>query len=390
MRAVAAALLAAALAGCGSLQVRVDVLDPGHVRDAMAEASQRKLLHEVVAAEPGELARRVERKQADYRRAAGQLVEQTVAAAAALPDGPRGLVGAVAQSWRDEIATGQIARRTEDLKGELESRAQAIRDLDARLAVDRQRPLPAELREQLTRLAADDKRLSELQQADLRELQANLRTLAPAAPAAATAVAVEEALAARAAAAAAVARRSILQGGGLAGTEFAYIVARADEALWAPDFNRAYASGTFGNVDIVIRLNETADFSVKGMMFDASKVAQVASKVLTQSVLIGAQLAGVPVATASSGTQTGGDALSRSSADLAAAEALLARREAALRAQREAMRVAARAILGSAPALAEPALADKPPGDAGRVAVHDAVAAALVPLKGLIALQDLP
>ncbi|MBX3635954.1 MAG: hypothetical protein KF683_11310 [Rubrivivax sp.] len=392
MRALGAALLllAGTFAGCGSLQVRVDVLDPGHVRDAMVEESQRKLYREVVAAEPGEFERRVDRKQADYRRAAGQLVDQMVAAAAALPAGPRALVGAVAQAWRDEVASGQIVRRADALKGDLESRAQQIRELGARLAVDRRQPLPAEVRDLLASLEADDKRLSQLQQADLRDLTANLRGVAPAGSAAAAAIADGGALAPRVDVAAAVARRSILQGGGLAGTEFAYIVARADEGLWAPDFNRAYASGTFGNVDIVIRLNETADFSVKGMMFDASKVAQVASKVLTQSVLIGAQLAGVPLTSASSGTQSGGDALSKSSADLAAAEAVLARREAALRAQRDAMRVAARAILGSAPALAEPALADKRSDDEARKAVHDAVDAALAALKSLIALQDLP
>lgn len=388
MRAGAIALLlTAALAGCGSLQVRVDVLDPGHVREALADEAQRKLYREVVAAEPGEFARRVERKQADYRQAVGRLADQFEAAAAPTA---RGLAAAVAKSWRDEVAGGQIVRSAEAATDEVEQLAQQVRDRGAELKVDRLAPLPAEVRDLLARLEASDKRLVHLQQADLRALRENLRTFDAENAASTPSVADSAALSARLEAAAAVTRRSILQGGGLAATDYAYIVTRAEERLWAPDFNRAYASGTFGNVDIVIRLNETADFSVKGMMFDATKVAQVAGKVLTQTVLLGAQIAGVPVTAASSGTATGGDALSAASTDLAKAEEVLAKRDAALRAQRDALRVAARTILGSAPALAEPGLADKPAADPARVALHEAVDASLAALKRLIELQDLP
>jgi hypothetical protein len=42
-------------------------------------------------------------------------------------------------------------------------------------------------------------------------------------------------------------------------------------------------------------LESLADFTIKGVTFDPSKVAQVASKVTTQALLMSAQIAGVPV-----------------------------------------------------------------------------------------------
>ena len=160
-------------------------------------------------------------------------------------------------------------------------------------------------------------------------------------------------------------------------------------SLWASNFNRAFASGTFGNSDMVIRLNSTADFSVKGMLFDASKVAQVASKVMTQAVLIGTQMAGVPVSSASTGTSTGGDALSKASADLAAAEGAIARRQALVASQRDAMRSLARTILGSAQPLESEALKGKGKDDPVRAPMHKAIDDSFTALKPLLSMQDL-
>jgi hypothetical protein len=192
----------------------------------------------------------------------------------------------------------------------------------------------------------------------------------------------------QAAAAVAASRRSIIQDGSLAATEFAYVVANAPETLWKTDFNRAYASGTLGNVDIVIRMNSTADFSVKGLLFDASKVAMVASKVITQSVLLGAQMSGVPVPTASTGTASGGDALSRSSADLASADVVLAKRQALLDAQKDAIRSLARSMLAAAPDLAAAPLKDRKPTDPERAALQDGISSSANALRPLLLMQD--
>ena len=50
-----------------------------------------------------------------------------------------------------------------------------------------------------------------------------------------------------------------------------------------------------GNVNIAIRMSPSGNFTLKGMTLDPSAVAQVAAKVGTQSIMLAAQMAGVPV-----------------------------------------------------------------------------------------------
>lgn len=253
---------------------------------------------------------------------------------------------------------------------------------------------PAAVREQLLALEAAVKAPRTEQANELRELKRSVDRFTAlvdrSAPAEAALAPQIKATADQAAAVVTVVnQRSIIGDGSLVSTEFAYVVARAPDRLWANNFNRAFASGTFGNSDIVIRLNSTADFSVKGMLFDASKVAQVASKVMTQAVLIGTQMAGVPVSAASNGTTTGGDALSKASADLATAEGAIAKRQALLDSQRDAMRSLARTILGSATTLETDALKGKGKDDPSRAPMHKAIDDSFTALKPLLSMQEL-
>jgi molecular chaperone GrpE (heat shock protein) len=125
------------------------------------------------------------------------------------------------------------------------------------------------------------------------------------------------------------------------------------------------------------------------MHFDASTVAQVASKVMTQSLLLGAQMAGVPVATGTSGTQTGGDALPSKSAELASLEQSLAQREAIGEAQRSAVRAAARTILAVTPQLESGDMMAEPKENETRKALHNSVESTINELKTQLTLQNL-
>ncbi len=129
--------------------------------------------------------------------------------------------------------------------------------------------------------------------------------------------------------------------GGLTLTENAHasLVASADEKHWAPKFNETFARGTFGDVDIAVKLETLGDFTIKGVKFDPSAVAQVAAKTTTQALLIATQMAGVPISASQRSTQ-GGDAgagLSRSSAELEALQSTVAMRQALLDDYRRAL-----------------------------------------------------
>jgi hypothetical protein len=395
----AATLALLLLVGCGTLEVKVDVLDPEYVRGQAGEEGQRKLYQEIVRAQPGEFRDRVDRQLADYQRATSPLIDEFEKLADKKDEPAKSRFKAIARGWRSEAESGELVKKSNLFRDEFEALAQAMRDLGVKLQWNGRGPIPDAIRQQLGAFEAGAKRFSLAQQVDLDGLRENLRNgtlgnaagagaAATRAPAAATVLELD-AVKPAAAAAAAVAQRSIIQDNSLAATEFAYIVANAPPKLWATNFNRAYGSGRFGNTDVVIRLNSTADFSVKGLLFDATKVAQVASKVLTQTVLLSAQVAGVPVTSASTGTQTGGDALSKSSADLSTADATLARRQAVLDGQREAIRSAARTILGVAPALAQAPLKDEGVNNDGRKAAHKAINDSIAALDSLLSAQDL-
>lgn len=390
------AVLSAALSGCGQLRVAVDVLDPEYVRDQVVDEGLRKLYRQVITAESGDFAAANDQRFKNYQREIDRFARCFVNQAKSSAPATAEVAAGIANDWRLAVASGTIPAAAQQQGTELERQAQAIRELHAAGAWSGRGPVPQDVGQRLRALQVEEKRLQVVQTRDVREIRATMLKQAAGSPAASPATAADcgssataAAVAAQATAVIQAAQRSIIQGSEIATTEYAYAVASAPESLWKTNYNQAFGSGNFGNVDVVIRMNSTADFSVKGMRFDASTVAQVASKVMTQALLIGAQMSGVPVATASTGTTSGGDALSKSSTDLAALDTALARRDALSAAQRDAIRAAARTLLGAAPQLESGVLKDKPKGEAARDALHQSVADTLTALRPLLAMQDL-
>ena len=110
--------------------------------------------------------------------------------------------------------------------------------------------------------------------------------------------------------------KSITGGFTLTKSAHAYAIASAPEGRWAPQYNRTFGRGTFGNLNFAVKMVDLADFTIKGVTFDPSKVAQIASKVTTQSLLLAAQIAGAPVSGLSLGPTDPGSALATQSAAL--------------------------------------------------------------------------
>lgn len=388
------------LAGCGSLRVQVDVVNPEYVNARIADDTVRKTYRQILQERPGEFAEKLDKHFEIYRQEIFKLAQRYDTLAQAYPDVQRDGLRQAAEGLRDSVGQGSIFEEKERLGTELERQAQAIRESALQTKWSGTGLLPQNIRDAVLAFEAESKKLVIIQQRDVRELAADSRRIAaqvakmqsanaksPAvtlAIAAATTAVKEQEMRTQI-----VAQSSIIEGAELSNTEYAYVVASAPEEEWHPKYNEALGSGTMGNVDVVIRMNSTADFSVKGMRFDASTVAQVASKVMTQSLLIGAQMAGVPVAVATSGTQSGGDALSKQSAELAVLEQSLVRREALGEAQQSAIRAAARSILSVAPQLESGSLKNKTKDDPERVALHDSVQITIDALKSQLSMQDL-
>lgn len=396
---VALAVAVLLLAGCGQLKVNVDVLDREYVRAEAAEESLRQAYRQIVSGSVGEISAGTDRKFRDFQREVLKLTDTYDALAETLSAAQKEALKEVAAGVRHSVREGKALDTARNKGSELEQSAQAIREHPAGRHWNGRGAIPAQLRQELVAFTAAVKQYAlqlDLERRSLEDNMHRIRRLAPAstsatasafasAPAPASpqakAVDVQDAVVK-----AVVERRYIIEGTGLSDTEFAYLVANAPPELWKSNYNRAFGSGTFGNIDVVIRMNSTADFSVKGMRFDATTVAAVASKVLTQSVLLGAQIAGVPVSTAATGSG-GGEALSRSSAELAKVDASLAAHAASTEAQRTALRSLARTILGARTQMEASAFASQNKDE--RAAVHAPIDASFKAMEPLLLMQAL-
>jgi hypothetical protein len=383
------------LTGCAQLRVGVDVLDREFVRGEVVEEGLRQAYRRIASARPRDFAASIDRGLQDYRHEVGILADKYMAWSKTIKPEYRPGINEVAEGLKISLDGVLPFKRAQNKATEIESLAQVIRQHVAKNPWSGRSAIPPDLRTKLVSFESAAKQYGHELDIELRDLsndakkiQALATVKAPASRGVTPTESTEaKELKIQQAVVAAVAQRSIIEGSELTNTEFAYIVASAPELLWAPNFNQALGNGTFGNVDIVIKMNSTADFSVKGMRFDATTVATVASKVMTQAVLLGAQMSGVPIPTASSGTTTGGDALSKSSSDLAVAEASLAKRQAQIEAQRSAIRTAAKAIIGARSHMEDPTF--KTQDAQSRAPLHKSIDSTLKALQPLILMQDI-
>ena len=142
-------------------------------------------------------------------------------------------------------------------------------------------------------------------------------------------------------------------GASLRGSPLAYAVASADEKQWKGLLNQAFGMGQLGNLNIAIKLSRNDDifandFTIKGLTFDPSAVATVASKVATQSLLLAAQIAGVPVNTSGTTPSGPGKALAESSNRLRQLQDANLKRAAARQDYERALLLLADVVLGEA------------------------------------------
>lgn len=140
--------------------------------------------------------------------------------------------------------------------------------------------------------------------------------------------------------------KQLFDGGGFIDSRYTYYVVAAEKENWAPMFDRTLARGIFGNTDIAIKALGPGNFTIKGLSFNPADVAAAASKVATQTVLLAAQIAGVPVKV--SGTpdpQTSGAALATSSTSYAQTLATATQVDEKVQAHRDALLRIASSIL---------------------------------------------
>lgn len=133
------------------------------------------------------------------------------------------------------------------------------------------------------------------------------------------------------------------EGSALTGFLDAYYVASAPSKAWQTKFNLAHGTGVFGSSDIVIKLNSAADFTIKGFTFDARSTADMVSKAGVAALKLVAEAYGMPLPAGGAGAT--GNASATPPSPTAAAESNIATTEARSTAYHQSLRSVANLIL---------------------------------------------
>jgi hypothetical protein len=352
MRTIELLAVSCLVTGCGSLRVEVSVLNPQViereddrlvVRQRLPFAlneSEASLRRDVATLQTGHFAIYTALSQAYLKEAAGAKGEDSVRLAR-IADGLQGQFG---QSIGPEY--GRLANELVALNAE-------IRALDAEVAKEPDNgKKPEGLNAPAMRLAlrlrqydAAKEQVRGLLVGDTASLKSAQKDLAsrqkkPLSGAAADTVKKAEE-------AAFTVAQSILAGRKLIrDSPYLHAIAGADERFWAKRYNDVFGGGTLGNVDVAIKLDDTGDFSLKGLTFDPSDIARAVAKAGTQALLLTAQVLGVPVTrTGAEVTGQPGAALAKSSHELAEVERTARQAEKGAEARDAALRIVAGTIV---------------------------------------------
>lgn len=344
MRTVIGLVLALALTGCGSMSIEVSVLNPA----AVEQEIDRRLLRETLPVVLSQSEVAVKQSVMDVQNEHfGFLVRLSQDYVAALPTASGdekqvlesqalGLQQSMSNTWKpiyENTWQELLAIRTEVLELNAKLKKASAED---RNAIESRIVNALQRRNQL---------LADLQMLVQREVGRQLKD------AASQHIKIAGETQDDAAQTLVASRKSLISGQGIVEDPYAYTVASAKDELWAPRFNRVLGRGIFGNLNMAVKMEDLGDFTLKGLTFDPSDVARVASKVTTQALLLASQIAGVPVNLATGDTTSGGEGLRVSSKRLADAESAQASEEAKIEAHEEGLMAVAATVLREWPSL---------------------------------------
>lgn len=349
IRHLVAALCSASLMGaCTTLTVGVDILDPTEVMRIADTEYFTQAAYEISRSNDASIGAEVARLRAEHADVNDSLAHVYDLKAEAVPVGPT-QAGAVdvllstANQLRSQLDAGNpLATTYEEYERLLREQSAIIRSVAGASPVDelgRLKPgLAAALRAR--QLLVDP--LETAISASLEEARMDAKRLSDEGGAGAA----QASAAATKASQTQVVLNTLTGGRTLTRSRYAHAVMVADKTYWRPDFNRAYADGRFGNSEIVIKVDQVGEFTVKGVQFDPAKVATIAGKVGVQSLLLAAKLAGAPVQSASvSDTAMRGNALVGTGDAQASRDTAILQRGAHMQARSQSLRNLAIAIL---------------------------------------------
>ena len=340
MKLTLAAALSALLVGCAQLSVEVDVLDQSYWQSPEWMAHERIVMiqdtyHDFTSG----------RVQQDLTKVVADAVQS-------LSEGPQ----AVVDSSTVGAVTAQMAARVAEILSPVAAKVNKAYETAAASAKDEEERIKHTNDAWPTFVAAQAE-LRLVPQQLSEDLRKNVRTNDPSAVAASQAEIAREG-------------EEVVKGyvgnHGILDDLHASAVVNAPDEYWHGQFNKTYASGQFGNIDIAIKMEEIGNFTIKGVRNDAAAITRATFAVGQQAVQTIAALYGIPVPKA--GTTPSADAKAISPPDIASPHTRTKEAEAKLADLRAARTTLLEALLAQADRLSDPA-----PRKAALAAAKDAL-----------------
>lgn len=338
------------LCGCTSLRIQVGVLNPEVVRELAQAERLDRVMPEIATEHDVQISARFKAVQNEHYKAYAKVAQTYSQELAKLgTDADGGLREALGAAVRTHAQMSpRILGVYTDTETTIKASTSSLRGLWAQYKSERDKTARAELQRQILWLLDERdnvlKGFAHTVRVDMQELQGNVEkngSIGVAARLQALGFIQQQVAPATTAA-----LTKLMDSGGLEHSPYAYYVAKADDTLWAAEFDDTVARGFFGNSDIAIKAIGPTNFTIKGVSFNPADVAATASRVTTQTVVLAAQIAGVPVKLSGAPTdgQQGG-ALAKSSTGLSSLLEANTQTSQAVRAQRESLLRIAAAIL---------------------------------------------
>ena len=356
--------------GCARLSVEVDILNPIATDAASEDAALRQLYYRAAKETPQNVVDEVELLYQQNKDAYDKLVKKynKMAGEEANSDLKEILKGSAENLKRVIEPGGTLYDLYKSLEDAIIKSNQEILNAAKNTPLNINEPIPPKLRQKLIARRDVERDAKKPILDNLREVEIGIESFAKEGEKAETRDEIQAVLDP-------VVKelRSIIGGPTLVESEYAYYVVSSPEELWAPHFNYAVGKGTFGNSDIVIKMGGQGDFTVKGMQFDPSTVAAVASKVTTQSLLLAAQIAGVPVSSVNfQDTESKPLGLAGTSDKITTIDQKLADREAKINAWKAAIRDISQSILSEEDSIVNGTVEDRNASGNAIKAIYDA------------------
>lgn len=300
------------LGACASLKVQVDVMNPAYTKATATEAGLRVEANQLASGGHQQADDFATRTWNEYDRFRLGCLEDIIAAArGATPPDPE---------YLNEL-TGLRETGGAVVEEQREATRKALYEADAKVAALIQKRHPAEVGLQnlamplagdLKAQLLDRRRVFAAEADDVRsyiegqrqycqaavDRALNPPNQAPAEGAAAADKKKEiDAKAAQAKNEIEKIKMTAITGGGILLNDSieAFFATQAHDKYWAPRYNRAFGKGFFGSTSVAIKMNDTADFSIKGFVFDGRSTAEMVRKVGVQSVALVAAAYGAPI-----------------------------------------------------------------------------------------------